>query len=561
MEALASYGISSDEESDEPQNSPKVISSSSLVPTVNTTAPVEIKEDVLKMVPVDPYSSELFHNPRFDQLFAPKVGPENPFASESQKAPKNMLTGLVEPTNVNTFTFENQYRTFMRYGYADDPSVLGVNKGKVVGSPERVDNEEGKTVAERKGFGKNKKRPRASNWDPSSEDYTGPWAKYKDEVTVSVPSEEDRVYLEAYLAKKAVKKKRVEEAPMSEEKTILHISTPLDYQGRSFLHPPHDIPGVNLITEEPPERCFLPKRLIHEWSNAHARGVSAIRLFPKTGHLLLSAGMDSKIKLWEVYDDRRLIRSYIGHRQAVRDVTFNTAGTQFLSASYDRFIKLWDTETGKCSGQFNLKKVAYCVKFNPDEDKQHLFLAGCADKKILCYDVRSGEVVQQYDRHLGAVNTVTFVDNNRRFVSTSDDKSLRVWEWDIPVDFKYLADPSLHSMPAVTLSPNGKYLLCQSLDNQIVVFNVFAGYKRMRKKLFRGHTVSGYACVPDMSPDLRYVVSGDGDGMIHLWDWKTTRLLTKWKAHDSVCIELAWLPHETSKVVSAGWDGVIKLWD
>lgn len=68
-----SYGTSSEEESDELQNSPKLISSSSLVPTVNTTAPVEIKEDVLKMVPVDPHSKELVHNPRFDQLFAPKV--------------------------------------------------------------------------------------------------------------------------------------------------------------------------------------------------------------------------------------------------------------------------------------------------------------------------------------------------------------------------------------------------------------------------------------------------------------------------------------------------------
>jgi pre-mRNA-processing factor 17 len=37
---------------------------------------------------------------------------------------------------------------------------------------------------------------------------------------------------------------------------------------------------------------------------------------------------------------------------------------------------------------------------------------------------------------LGAVNTITFVDENRRFVSTSGDKSMRVWEWDIPVDMK-----------------------------------------------------------------------------------------------------------------------------
>jgi WD40 repeat protein len=45
------------------------------------------------------------------------------------------------------------------------------------------------------------------------------------------------------------------------------------------------------------------------------------------------------------------------------------------------------------------------------------------------WDIRSGETVQEYDRHLGAVNSITFVDQNRRFVSTSDDKSLRVWEW------------------------------------------------------------------------------------------------------------------------------------
>ena len=36
---------------------------------------------------------------------------------------------------------------------------------------------------------------------------------------------------------------------------------------------------------------------------------------------------------------------------------------------------------------------------------------------------------------------------------------------------------------------------------------------------------------------------------------------SKFKAHDAVCIGCAWHPHETSKVVTCGWDGLIKYWD
>lgn len=66
-------------------------------------------------------------------------------------------------------------------------------------------------------------------------------------------------------------------------------------------------------------------------------------------------------------------------------------------------------------------------------------------------------MTQEYDQHLGAVNTITFVDDNRRFVTTSDDKTLRAWEFDIPVVIKYIAEPHMHSMPAVTLHPNSNY--------------------------------------------------------------------------------------------------------
>jgi pre-mRNA-processing factor 17 len=149
----------------------------------------------------------------------------------------------------------------------------------------------------------------------------------------------------------------------------------------------------------------------------------------------------------------------MGHGKAVRDITFSNDGRRFLSASYDKTVKLWDTETGKCIKSFTTGKIPYTVKFNPDEDKQHIFLAGCADKKIVQFDINTGEVTQEYDQHLGAVNTLTFVDDNRRFISTSDDKTLRAWEFDIPVVIKYVAEPDMHSMPAVALHPNSKLSL------------------------------------------------------------------------------------------------------
>jgi len=56
-------------------------------------------------------------------------------------------------------------------------------------------------------------------------------------------------------------------------------------------------------------------------------------------------------------------------------------------------------------------------------------------------------------------------------------------------------------------------------------------------------------------------VSGDGDGRVCIWDWKTTKLLAKWRAHERTCNCVLWHPHETSKIATAGWDGNIKFWD
>jgi pre-mRNA-processing factor 17 len=355
-------------------------------------------------------------------------------------------------------------------------------------------------------------------------------------------------------AKKERQGRADEEAPSAmEETSVFHGTKTHDYQGRSWLHPPAEVRGGD---EE--HECFIPKKWVHTWSG-HTKGVAAIRWLPRTAHMLLSAGMDTKVKIWDVHNSKKCMRTYMGHAAAVRDICFQPDGARFVSCSYDRYLKLWDTETGECITALTNRKLPYCCKIHPDEP--HTLLAGCSNKHIVQYDMRSGKVEQVYDQHLGAVNTLTWCEDNKRFATTADDKKMLIWEFGIPVPIKHIADPTLHSMPAVTKTPNEKWLLCQNLDNQITTYSASDRFKLNRKKTFKGHVVAGYACQPGISPDGNTVMSGDTDGRLWFWDWKSCKVFRKLKCHDQVCICALWHPMEPSAVATCSWDGTIKFWD
>ena len=97
---------------------------------------------------------------------------------------------------------------------------------------------------------------------------------------------------------------------------------------------------------------------------------------------------------------------------------------------------MWDTESGKVVMDATNGKVPYCGTWYPLDN--NIILVGSANKRIVQYDIRTGAVELEYNYHLGAVNTITFVDEARRIVSTSDDKKVLVWEFNTPVPNKYI---------------------------------------------------------------------------------------------------------------------------
>nr|GLL47376.1 pre-mRNA-processing factor 17-like isoform X2 [Ipomoea trifida] len=496
--------------------------------------------------PLDPTQHTVSFNPTYDQLWAPIYGPAHPYAKDGlAQGLRNHKLGFVENAAIEPFVFDEQYNTFQKYGYAFDPSAnnfvgdmdaLKKNDAISGDGEEDVDAAEVDNPATEVWLRKNRKSP---------------WSGKKEGLQTEL-TEEQKKYAEEYAKKKGEEKGEREKGEHLVEKSTFHGKEERDYQGRSWIAPPKDAKPQN-------DHCYIPKRLVHTWSG-HTKGVSAIRFFPKHGHLILSAGMDTKVKIWDVFNSGKCMRTYMGHSKAVRDIWFCNDGTKFLTASYDKNIKYWDTETGKVISTFSTGKVPYVVRLNPDEDKQNVLLAGMSDKKIVQWDINTGQITQEYDQHLGAVNTITFVDDNRRFVTSSDDKSLRVWEFGIPVVIKYISEPHMHSMPSISPHPNGNWLAAQSLDNQILIYSARERFQLNKKKRFAGHVVAGYACQVNFSPDGRFVLSGDGEGRCWFWDWKSCKVFRTLKCHDGVCIGCEWHPLEQSKVATCGWDGLIKYW-
>ena len=501
---------------------------------------------------VVPYSAE--------DLSRPKVGPANPFRDENQLVKrKNVLTGRAEETYVSEHTFRSKHRAVERRGGPEREFQTGVQL-KEEAARIRADRQKkgDATIAEGDGA------------------YVGPWAKHRrpeyevvgedeelasDEEYEIVDEDEDVVESGTVLQapkESLARRKAVEE--LGDETTTFHGSEEYDYQGRTYMHVPQDL-DIDLRKDVGSVTNYIPKKQIHTWKG-HSQPVTALQFFPSSGHLLLSGSADTTVKIWDVYHERELLRTYSGHSKSLSDICFNNSGTQFISSSYDRMIKLWDTEKGVCVSKFTTGKTPHVIKFNPDPEHSTEFLAGMSDKKIVQFDTRTpGEIVQEYDHHLAAINTITFVDENRRFMTTSDDKSLRAWDYNIPVPIKYIAEPDMYPMTRAAPHPSGKYVAYQSSDNQILVYGATDKFRQNRKKSYRGHNNAGHAIDIDCSPDGQFIASGDSAGFVCFWDWKTCKMYHKLKAGTQTVTCVKWHPQETSKLATAGMEGDIRYWD
>eukprot|EP00744_Colponema_vietnamica_P017565 GILI01024695.1.p1 GENE.GILI01024695.1~~GILI01024695.1.p1 ORF type:complete len:447 (+),score=58.73 GILI01024695.1:48-1388(+) len=336
------------------------------------------------------------------------------------------------------------------------------------------------------------------------------------------------------------------------------VVDPPDYQGRSYLFPPTIDPSL----AAKPAR--VPKRMLCV-ANGHQHGLQVLRWALPYGHVVFAGDVGGIVKVWNCTSAataRLPVATFKAHSLPITSLTVEDEGRALTTASHDGFLRRWDAEVGTVSHTVTYKGTG-CSEHALHPENSQLVLAAF-DKEIALFDLRSASKPQRlWQGHMGGIMSVAYLNNRgTMFVSSSSDKTLRTWDFRVPVQVRQLGDPSMHAASHLLRHPTDNVILAQSADNKVRMFDCDEGgrLRVVRDKLFTGHTVSGTSCMLAMSKDGQFLSSGDATGNVFVWNYGTQELARKFPAHAKQCSSHLWHPHEPSKMVTGGWDSQLKVW-
>lgn len=178
-------------------------------------------------------------------------------------------------------------------------------------------------------------------------------------------------------------------------------------------------------------------------------------------------------------------------------------------------------------------------------------------KNIFVIDRKSKKIIHLLEGHNGDVLNAIFSHDGRILASTSQDKTLRIWDIEKGICTKTI--PLSSNSYKIAIDHNSK-LIATSV-NQIYEFNNINIYNIQTGELLqslKGHT-GGIESIC-FSSNSKYIVSASDDKTIKVWDVATGFCIQTLYGHTQE-IRQAFFNSNDTQIISSSWDGTIKIWD
>ena len=268
-----------------------------------------------------------------------------------------------------------------------------------------------------------------------------------------------------------------------------------------------------------------------------------------------------------------LVRTLGSRRGAVRACAISVDGSLVATASTDRKVTVWNTDTGK-----EVLQVAISLdRTRARSDVRALGMsadggrlaAATGDRRLWVWDLATGTVLAHLSGHTDEVTDCSLSADGRWLLSASRDEKLKLWDVETgeivhtlarawAEDIRGWLTPTNEqghwaAVLGCAMGADGRMAASASADQTVIVWDLDSG---QALAVLQGHTAAVNSCA--ISPDGRRVASVDSDGTLRIWEW-ATREHTAVVAHRSAAVACGF-SEDGGYVATASADGIVRVW-
>lgn len=244
----------------------------------------------------------------------------------------------------------------------------------------------------------------------------------------------------------------------------------------------------------------------------------------------------------------------------------------FFTSSYDKTVKVWDTNTQKSITSFKLFDKVNCIALSPCAKNHGLIASGTNLSDVKMCDIRTGACIQYLSGHSGSILSVHWSPSNEYILaSAGTDKTIKLWDvrtskYLLTFDqfktstkrYKSKTPISHHgAITSLVWSKDGRYLYSSGTDNEIKKWDIFndentmVSFPKIKNEIIKPNQF----CLSNLGNVLYFPNGKD----ITFFNTETGQKLGDLSAHYGVINSCIYHP-EYEEVYSCGADYQILIW-
>uniref|UniRef100_A0A671P6Q0 DNA excision repair protein ERCC-8 n=1 Tax=Sinocyclocheilus anshuiensis TaxID=1608454 RepID=A0A671P6Q0_9TELE len=224
-------------------------------------------------------------------------------------------------------------------------------------------------------------------------------------------------------------------------------------------------------------------------------GINTLDIEVIDGRYMLSGGSDGVIVIYDLENNSKKPQytcKAICTVGSDHQMWYPHDTGMFVSSSFDKTLKVWDTETLKPAEEFQFDGNVYCHHMCPIARKHSLVAVGTKDPKVQLCDLKSGSRIHILQGHRGEILSVRWSPRYEHILATaSTDSRVRVWDvrrasGSLFTLDQHNGDKSKASSEAVNTAHNGRvnglcftadglHLLTTGTDDRMRLWNSATG--------------------------------------------------------------------------------------